>query len=74
MASLKIKDIRKMQESQLNEKLLELNKELMKLNAQVATGTNPQNPGQLRQVKKTMARIKTILNQNKKTKGGTTPK
>lgn len=62
---LKIKDIRNMKESQLNDKLVELKKEQLKMDAQVATGTNPQNAGQIRQNRRTMARIKTILNSKK---------
>lgn len=73
MASLKVKDLRNMNVTQLEDKILELSKELIKFNAQAATGTNPANPGQAKQAKKTIARIKTILNQ-KKTNEGATPK
>jgi len=52
-----------MQENQLNERIKELEKELMKLNAQVATGTNPKSPGQIKKIKKTIARIKTVLHE-----------
>ena len=69
MASIKLKDIKNMQPSQLEDKLSDLKKELIKLNAQVATGTNPQNPGQIRQIRKTIARIKTVINQSEKIKG-----
>ena len=44
-------------------KLDEFKKELLKLNVQVATGANTSNPGKLRQTKKNIARILTILNQ-----------
>ena len=43
------------------EKLLELMKELIKLNTQVATGTTLKNPGQVKNVKKNIARLRTIL-------------
>ena len=33
----------------------------MKNNAQVAIGTTPKSPGQIRQIKRTIARILTIL-------------
>ncbi len=36
--------------------------ELVKSNSQVASGSVPKNPGQIRQTKKTIARIITILN------------
>jgi len=35
--------------------------ELIKLNAQVATGTALKNPSQVRDIKKNIARIKTLL-------------
>jgi len=61
--ALKKNDLKKLNGTQLKEKLVELKKELIKINAQVATGTNPQNPGQVKQIKKNIARIKTFLNQ-----------
>ena len=58
---MKIKELRTLGENELKQKMSELYKELMKDNAQVATGTIPKNPGKLRLTKKTIARIKTIL-------------
>ncbi len=52
-----IKDLSKEEQEK---KLTELQKELMKLNAQVATGTNPKSPGQIKKIRKTIARIKTV--------------
>ena len=49
-----------MGEQELEEKIMELKKELVKLNAQIATGTNPKSPRQAREIKKTVARILTI--------------
>ena len=60
---MKIKDIRQMGAKELEDKLSEARMELMKLNAQVATGTAPKSPGQIKATKKNIARIKTILNQ-----------
>ncbi|MBU4143209.1 50S ribosomal protein L29 [Patescibacteria group bacterium] len=57
------KEIRGMDKNALNEKLVELKKELVKMNAQVAVGTALKNPGQVRVVKKTIARILTINSQ-----------
>lgn len=59
--ALKIKEIRSMSKEDLRNRLDELRKELIKLNAQIATGTTPKSPGQLKQVKKTVARILTVL-------------
>ncbi len=58
---MKIKELRGMGTPELKQKMQELYKELMKDNAQVATGTIPKNPGKIKLAKKTIARIKTIL-------------
>lgn len=71
---MKIKDIRQMGTKELEEKLSEARMELMKLNAQVATGTAPKSPGQVKATKKNIARIKTILNQKSSQKAKTEDK
>lgn len=60
---MRVKEIRAMGAPELKEKLSELYKELMKDNAQVATGTVPKNPDKLHRSKKTIAQIKTILHE-----------
>ncbi|MEA2036386.1 MAG: 50S ribosomal protein L29 [Nanoarchaeota archaeon] len=62
---MKAKEIRLMSKQDLNVKFEELKKELVKLNAQISTGTTPKSPGQVKQVKKNIARILTILNEKK---------
>ncbi|MFH1409836.1 MAG: 50S ribosomal protein L29 [Nanoarchaeota archaeon] len=62
---MKIKEIRSLTDEKLIERMDELAKELMKLNAQVATGSNPKSPGQLRKIKKTLAKIKTVQQEKK---------
>ncbi|MBW2988983.1 50S ribosomal protein L29 [Candidatus Woesearchaeota archaeon] len=62
---MKIKELRSMGKEDLEAKLAELRKELIKLNAQIATGTTPKSPGQAKQIKKNIARILTILNEKK---------
>ncbi len=54
--------------NELKEKTLELEKELMKLRAQVASGTPPENPGRMGEIKKTLARIITIKNEKEVSK------
>lgn len=66
---LKSKEIRTMGEKRLVEYVLELKKELMKLRAQVASGSPPENPGRVRAIRRELARIKTIKS-IKSTKGG----
>ena len=58
---MKAKDLRGMSENDLLDKLKELQIELMKNNAQISTGTNPKSPGMIKQIKKNIARIRTIL-------------
>lgn len=60
LAILHIKEIRKMNDEELGKKLSDLKKELMKANAQIAQGTVPEKPGRIKEIKKTIARIKTI--------------
>ena len=57
---MKAKEIRNMDKISLNEKLLELRKELVKINAQIVIGTTIKNPGQVKDLKKTLAKIVTI--------------
>lgn len=54
------KSFREQQIPELKEKLEEFKKELLKLNVQVATGSAA-NPGKLKQTKKNIARILTLI-------------
>lgn len=58
---MKSKELRKKSKKELEEQLIELRKELIKLNTQVATGTTLKNPGKLKNTKKTIARLLTEL-------------
>jgi large subunit ribosomal protein L29 len=55
------KELKGLSTEDLKKRLVELKKELLKLNVQVATGSNPENPGMLRLIKKNIARILTLL-------------
>lgn len=57
---MKYKDLAAMKPAELEKKEAEARTELIKLKAQVATGTAPKNPGQIRQIKKILARIETL--------------
>lgn len=59
----KMKEMRSMSEPQLNERLSQLRMELVKFNTQVATGTTPKSPGLIKQAKKNIARIMTLLHE-----------
>jgi len=63
---IKAKEIRQMSENQIKEKMNEIKKDLMKANSQVAVGTAPENPGQIKQMKKTIARMLTIISEKRK--------
>ena len=56
-------ELRELSEEELKSRKIELQKELLKMNVQVATGTNPQNSGKIRLIKKNIARIITLLKQ-----------
>ncbi len=59
---MKIKEIREMSAADLDKKLAELKEELFNLRFQMATG-QCENPTKVREVKKSIARIKTIQRQ-----------
>lgn len=56
---MKVKDIRDMSATELDQKLVGLKDELFNLRFQLATG-QLENPMRIKEVKKTIARIKTI--------------
>lgn len=57
---MRIEEIREKTISELNDQVLELKKELFELRFQQATG-QLEKPNQLKEVKKTIARIKTVI-------------
>ena len=62
---LRKSDLAKMEKKDLEKQLTELRKELIKVNAQIATGTVPENPGDVKNIKKNIARILTKFNSKK---------
>ncbi|MBI2574641.1 50S ribosomal protein L29 [Candidatus Woesearchaeota archaeon] len=63
---MKNKELQAMPDGELKTKLTELRKELLKSNAQIAMKAAPKSPGQVKQVKKTIARILTTIRRNEK--------
>ncbi|MDP1694157.1 MAG: 50S ribosomal protein L29, partial [Candidatus Woesearchaeota archaeon] len=61
MSLIKKNELKQMNEQQLNGKLVELEKELLKLNGQRAMHTTLENPGKVKLIRKTKARILTRL-------------
>ena len=60
---MKINEIRDLSAADLDKKLAELKEELFNLHFQMATG-QCENPMKIREVKKSIARIKTVQRQN----------
>lgn len=60
---MKFKDLSNLKPAELEKKEKEAAYELIKLQAQVATGTTPKSPGQLRELKRLLAKIHTLKNQ-----------
>ena len=62
---MKYKELKLMNERDMENKLVELKKELMKINSQIAIGTLPKSPGKVKGIKRTIAKIFTIKMKNK---------
>ena len=60
---MKFKELAKFENDEVQKKLIELETELMKLNAQVAVGTAPKSTKQIREIKRNIARVKTLKKQ-----------
>jgi large subunit ribosomal protein L29 len=65
MGAVNAGDIRKLSDDEVRSELLNLRKEHFNLRFQMATGEF-QNHARVRQVKRTIARLKTILNERKR--------
>ena len=66
MAILRIKDIRDMSSDQRTAKINEFRTELARLKTMVAAGGSIDNPSQIRQLRKTIARLLTIEAEEKR--------
>ena len=55
-----LKDIRKMSVEEINKKIVDLKEELFNLKFQAALG-NIEKPARMNQIKRTIARLKTVL-------------
>ena len=62
MAIIKKKQIKEMSHDDLVNRLSELRLELSKDKGQIAIGGSPSNPGRVKEVKKTIAKILTEIN------------
>ena len=63
MAILRSKEVRKLSDKDFESKFAEIRKELLKLRAQKSAGSTPENPGKIRALRRTIARMVTIKKQ-----------
>jgi len=61
MAILKASEIRELSAEEMKGKIAELKRELMKEGVNKSTGGTPSNPGKISEIKRTIARILTIM-------------
>jgi large subunit ribosomal protein L29 len=71
LAILRSDEIRNMPEAEIRERLTDLQEELAGEKATMALGSPPQNPGRIREIRRTIARILTILGEISEEKGAT---
>jgi len=60
MSILKMEEIRRMSEKERRGELDSLMKDLLRERGMIATGGSPENPGRVGEIKRTIARIKTV--------------
>ena len=58
---VKKKELQQLDYDGLKSKLEDLKKDLMKINAQRASGSSIENPGRIKHVRRTIARLKTYI-------------
>jgi large subunit ribosomal protein L29 len=61
MSIIRLKELKEMSKEKLEEKIAEIKKELMKSRTQISSKQNPDKVGKIKEQKKIIARIKTIL-------------
>ncbi len=66
MAIVRAKEVRAMSDDQVEKQLKDLRNELLKERAITATGGAPENPGRIRELRRTIARILTIQKEEKR--------
>ena len=63
MTKLDVEELRNQSETELKQQLRDLRRELIQERGQIEVGGFAENPGQIAQMKKSIARIKTVLNE-----------
>ncbi len=60
---IKKSELKEMSIEKINENLKELRRELMKAKSKSASKVAPENPGKVKEIRRTIARLLTIINQ-----------
>ncbi len=68
MAIIKKKQLKQMSDSDLSTRLGELRLEMAKERGQIAIGGTPSNPGRIKEIKRTIARILTQIRMKREVK------
>lgn len=63
MAIFRMKELKTMSKDEIREKLQQLKTELSAEKGAVAASTKPENPGKIKEIKRTIARINTVLHE-----------
>ncbi len=66
MAILRVKELRALSIQELEDKLKQLEAELRTEKGAVSSGVAPKNPGKIKEIRRTIARIKTIMKEKSK--------
>ena len=69
MPILRISDIRKMSDEERKRRLSELRAELMRAKTMVKAGGSLDNPSRIRELRRTIARILTVMNEERRKSG-----
>jgi large subunit ribosomal protein L29 len=67
VALLRIKEIREMSHDEREEQLLDLVNELIQQRGIISAGGAPDNPGRIREIRRAIARLKTVQNEEERT-------
>ena len=65
---MKTKELKLMNEADMDIRMADLKKELMKINSQIAIGMPPKNPSKAGEIKRTIAKILTLKQEKAKQK------
>jgi large subunit ribosomal protein L29 len=68
LAIIKKKQLKQMNDSELSTRLSELRLEMAKERGQIAIGGTPSNPGRIKEIKRTIARILTQIKMKREVK------